>query len=42
LLPALENVLNPPDLQSALERGRALDLDTVVQELLGEPAGDDT
>ncbi|NJL57571.1 tetratricopeptide repeat protein [bacterium] len=34
--PQLEAALSPDDLAAALERGKSLDLDTVVTELLGE------
>ncbi|MCP4362725.1 MAG: hypothetical protein GY796_32370, partial [Chloroflexi bacterium] len=40
LLPQLEAALPPAELQTALERGIALDLDTVVAELLDEFAED--
>ncbi|MCP4995261.1 MAG: tetratricopeptide repeat protein [Gammaproteobacteria bacterium] len=36
LLPQLAEALSPADLQAALERGKSLDLDTVVAELLVE------
>jgi len=36
LMPHIEAALHPDDLQTALERGKSLDLDTVVQELLAE------
>ncbi|MCP4284605.1 MAG: tetratricopeptide repeat protein, partial [Gammaproteobacteria bacterium] len=36
LLPELAEALTPADLQAALERGKVLDLDTVVAELLDE------
>jgi len=35
-LAQLEETLSPQELQAALERGKTLDLDTVVQELLAE------
>jgi tetratricopeptide (TPR) repeat protein len=40
LLPKLKAALPPDELQAALERGKSLDLDTVVRELLAE-FGDD-
>jgi tetratricopeptide (TPR) repeat protein len=40
LMPLLQAALSPDELQTALEQGKALDLDTVVQELLVE-FGDD-
>lgn len=36
IMPSLESALRLDDLQAALERGKSLDLDTVVQELLDE------
>ncbi|NDJ54978.1 MAG: tetratricopeptide repeat protein, partial [Chloroflexi bacterium] len=36
VLPLLEATLSPEDLQAALERGKELDLETVVQELMLE------
>lgn len=39
--PQLEAALSPEDLQAALERGKSLDLDTVITELLEEFASDD-
>lgn len=36
IMPQLEAVLSPDELATALDRGKALDLDTVVQELLDE------
>ncbi len=41
VMPMLEAALSPDELQAALERGKSLDLDTVVQELLAEFGGDD-
>ncbi len=40
LIPQLEESLSPAELQAALTRGKALDLDTVVAELLEEFAED--
>ncbi len=40
LMPQLEEALPPAELQAALERGKALDLDTVITELLEEFAED--
>jgi serine/threonine protein kinase/Tfp pilus assembly protein PilF len=40
LMPQLESALPPDELRAALEHGKKLDLDTVVQELLAE-FGDD-
>jgi tetratricopeptide (TPR) repeat protein len=36
LLPQLESALTPDEFQTALERGKSLDLNTVVEELLAE------
>ncbi|MCP4418767.1 MAG: hypothetical protein GY805_19295, partial [Chloroflexi bacterium] len=36
LLPLLQDALSAADLEAAVARGKALDLDTVVQELLDE------
>ncbi|MEO1644812.1 MAG: tetratricopeptide repeat protein, partial [Chloroflexota bacterium] len=41
LMPLLEATISPDSLQAALERGKELNLDTVVQELLDE-FGEDT
>ena len=41
IMPLLEAALSPEELQAALERGKLLDLDTVVQELLAEFAPDE-
>ncbi len=41
-MPQLEAVLPPDELHTALERGKSLDLDTVVQELLAEFGGDES
>jgi tetratricopeptide (TPR) repeat protein len=42
VMPLLEAALSPEELQAALERGKDLDLDTVVRELLVEFAPPDT
>ncbi|MCP4997124.1 MAG: tetratricopeptide repeat protein [Gammaproteobacteria bacterium] len=42
LLPQLEEALSASELEAALERGKTLDLDTVVAELLAEFAEDNT